>query len=313
MKKILIPLLFLIVAFNSFSQAKKPELMVMPAEVWCNQNEFMLSFENQGVQKLIPNYKQALQSSMELNTVIVKIGEIMAERGFPLKDLNATLNDLDQTEAENEMTQNKDGQGLSETPFDKLMNRAKADIIIEVAWSQNVVGPKRSVTFLLTGKDAYTNKQVASASGTGVPSFSAEVPLLLQEAVVSHMDNFTNQLQTYFDDMMTNGREVSLEIGVFDNDEDNNLETEFGDQELIEIIENWISDNTVNHRYSLGSATENKMIFNQVRIPLYNEKGRPMATDYFANSLRKYLKGEPYNIKGKVQRNGLGRARVILF
>ncbi len=313
MKNIKIILLFLIVSAEVFSQAKKPELMVMPAEVWCAENEFMQSYDVQGVVKDMPNYKIALQNSMDLNAVIAKIGELMAERGFPLKDLNATLNDLAQIEAENQMTQSSDGYNLMESPYDRLMNRAKADIVLEVAWKLNQVGPKRSITFILSGKDAYTNKQVASASGTGNPSLSAEVPILLQEAVLEHIDGFTGQLQRHFDDMLANGREVNLQIGIFENDEDLSLETFYGDMDLVEIIENWIADNTVSHRYNLVDATENRMEFTQVRIPLYSATGRAMSTDHFANDLRKYLRKAPLGIKSKLQRKGFGRAKLILF
>ena len=55
------------------------------------------------------------------------------------------------------------------------MNRAKADILIEVVWNINRRGPKRSVTYTLRGVEAYTNKQVAATQGTGEPSMAADV------------------------------------------------------------------------------------------------------------------------------------------
>ena len=32
----------------AFSQAKKPTIMVVPSDVWCNTNGYMMEFDNQG-------------------------------------------------------------------------------------------------------------------------------------------------------------------------------------------------------------------------------------------------------------------------
>ena len=54
-----------------------------------------------------------------------------------------------------------------EAYMERLMNRAKADILIEVVWNINTMGPKRSVTYTLRGLDAYTNKRVVSILSGG--------------------------------------------------------------------------------------------------------------------------------------------------
>ena len=178
----------------------------------------------------------------------------------------------------------------------------------------NVTGPKKSITFNMQGLDSYTDKQIATAAGTGAPSFSAEVPVLLEEAVLSHMDNFTNTLQTTFEDMFTNGREVIVRIKTWDSwDED--LESEFDGEELIDIIDNWMAQNTVNGRYSMTDATASMMLFEQVRMPLFYERNgsqRAMDTRRFAKNLSGFLKDEPYNIPNKVTTKGLGRATIYL-
>ena len=241
---IVLCLLLLCGSLNLNAQAKKPTIMVIPADVWCANNGYMQSYETQGVKTDVPDYKAALQNDMDLVNVITKIGELMAERGFPLKDLSSTIRSMEQSSAENEMlTSSTSGAMLAETPYEKVVNRAKADILVEVTWKINETGPRRSVTYTLRGLDAYTNKQVAAATGTGDPSLAAETPVLLEEAVLNNMDNFTSQLQAHFDDLMTNGREVALEILVFDNGSGVNLETEFDGEMLTDIIDNWMYDN----------------------------------------------------------------------
>jgi len=88
---------------------------------------------------------------------------------------------------------------------------------MELTYTINTTGPKKSVSYTLRGLDAYTDKQIAGDSGTGAPSFSAELPVLLEEAVLAHIDNFNAQLQAHFDDMFANGREIIVRIKKFDS------------------------------------------------------------------------------------------------
>ena len=67
------------------------------------------------------------------------------------------------------------GASVAENPIDMLKKVAKADIIMQLTWTINKTGPKKSVTFILQGLDSYTDKQIAGAQGTGAPSMSAEI------------------------------------------------------------------------------------------------------------------------------------------
>ncbi len=314
LSKILFAICFLFISITANSQAKKPTLMVVPSDAWCIQNGYSLSFNNQGSVVKIPDYKRALQENTEVLQVISQINGMMAERGFPLKNMESAIKTLEANAAEDNMRSSKEsGSGVSESPIDALKKAAKADIIIQLTWTISSVGPKKTINFNLQGLDAYTDKQVATATGTGAPSFSATTPVLLSEAVLSHMDNFTESLQSHFEDMFANGREIIVRIQKW-NDWDGDLESEFGpdDDELGTIIEDWMADNTVKGRFSTTDITENMALFEQVRIPLYNEKGRAMDARRFVRELSKVLKKTPYLIPNKVVMKGLGRATIIL-
>lgn len=314
MRKLINVLFFLTVMGQvAFAQVKKPTIMVIPAEAWCANNGYMLSYEAQGVKTDVPDYKKALQNDINLFNVITKISELMAERGFPLKDFSSTIKSIEQSSAENQMlTSSTSGASLAETPYEQLGNMAKADIIVELLWTINVVGPKRSVTYTLSGKDAYTNNVIASTTGTGAPSLAAEIPVLLEEAVLNKMDNFTSQLQAHFDDLLTNGREVNVEVLVFNNGSGKNLETEFDGEMLSDIIDEWMYNNTQEHRYNISVATENRMLLERVHIPLYRDNGMPMDTRSFANNLRRFLRAAPYNVECKLVTKGLGKAILVI-
>lgn len=299
------------------SQAKKPTIMIVPSDVWCNKNGYMQEFDNQGTIVKVPDYKKAFQEDANLGFVISKINGMMAERGFPLKNMESVLKTLSQESAEEAMLTSKvNGVNISESPIDLLKKTAKADIIMQLTWTTNQLGPKKQITFNLQGLDAYTNKQIATAAGSGAPSFSSAEPVLLEEAVLSHLDNFNNTLQTYFEDLFTNGREVVIKIQKWD-DWEHDLESYFGpeEEELGILIEDWIAENTVEGRFNTTDATENMMLIEQVRIPMFYERNgrqRAMDTRTFANNLSKYLRKAPFNITSKVVTSGLGKAIIVL-
>jgi hypothetical protein len=297
-----------------YSQAKKPTIMVVPSDAWCNKNGYMSEFDNQGSIIKLPDYTKALQEDTDLLLVISKINELMSDRGFPLKNLESSLKSLQEQAAEDALLTSKSGADLLESPIDKLKQVAKADIWMQLTWTVNKTGPKKSITFNLQGLDAYSNKQVAGASGTGQPSFSAEIPVLLEEVVLAYIDNFNVQLQSHFDDMAENGREIALRIRTW-NSFDGDLESEYEGEELRTIIEDWVADNTVQGRFSTDDATESLMVFSQVRIPLYtvdkNGRERALDTRNWAGGLQKMLKTK-YQIDAKLMMKGLGQAQLVI-
>ena len=303
--------LILVASSAAFSQAKKPTIMILPGDVWCTQNGYMMEYDNQGTVVKVPDYKRAFQENADLLLVISKINGLMADRGFPLKNAESVLKTLANESAEDAMLSSKSGASAAESPIDKLKKTAKADIIMDLTWTVTTVGPKKQINFILRGLDAYTDKEIANATAPGTPSFTADVPTLLQEAVLAHIDNFNNGLQRHFDDLFANGREVIIRIKKFDS-WDGDLETEFDGKELNNYIEDWVSKNTVKNRYSLSQSTENMMFFEQVRIPLYDESGKAIDARGFCKGLQSYLKNPPFSITNKLMTQGLGQASIVL-
>lgn len=311
MKSIISLAMLTICCVAAMGQAKKPTLMVVPSNAWCKEHGYEQTFDNQGTQEQIPDYKAALSADKQLNAVISKINTLMADRGFPLKDLQQNVKSIANLSAEDRLIKSKtSGAAITESPLDRLRRTAKADIILEIDWTVNTTGPKSSITYNLRALDAYSDKQVAGAEGTGNQSFSAEIPVLLEEAVQDHMDAFVERLQAHFDDLLTNGREVVLDMRVFESSPVD-FEQEYDGYELNEVIDNWLADNCVNHRFSKSDATESMILYEQVRIPLYKANGMAQDTYGFARELARYLGAAPYNIPVKTVNRGLGRCLLI--
>jgi hypothetical protein len=294
------------------AQAAKPRIMVFPANVWMKENNFVDVRDNQGKPEDVFDYQKALNNSNELYSVVNKLSGLMSERGFPLNDLAQELKNISFNSALNSLDENKKGSGLGETARDKLLKTARPDIILEIYWKVTTIGPKKSVSFDLKGIDAGTGKVVASANGPGTPSFSAQVDVLLAESVISHLDAFNAGLMNHFTDMFENGREITLDVKVWEdspkklNDEIN----EDGD-ELKDEIRKFVKDNSVKGRYVLAASSPTFMTFSPVRIPLFDAEGAPMDADMFAEKLKKHLR-KNFKLEGDNYPLSLSRAEVLI-
>ena len=134
MKKSIFTLALALVALIANAQIKKPELMVIPSDVWCITNGYYIEVENMGMTTKVPNYKQALQENMGLKLAIAKLNDLMAERQFPLQSLEQTIKNLEQRRMEDNLTTSKMGNELAESPLDEVARVAKCDIILELSW-----------------------------------------------------------------------------------------------------------------------------------------------------------------------------------
>lgn len=319
--QLLLLMLFTILSATSMAQAKKPTIMVVPSDAYCSRNGYVLEWvDESGNVNVISDLSNIFKKDdvEDLRLVISELSHIMADRGFPLKDLEQTLKSIQRETVEMSLLESSSGAYINESILDKVKRTAKADIILDLDFVPVQKGPQRYVSYNIRALDAYTNKVIAANSGVGSPSVSAPINILLEEAVLNFIDPFCAQLMGHFEDMAKNGREIVVKLKVWDSSDVNfEEEFEFEDEylELTDIISYWMEDNTVNHAPTRTDATENLITFEQVRIPLYKERrGRRSALDArgFANNLRSYLKKEPFYIESKIYERGLGEVWIII-
>ncbi len=303
--------IFGVATFSFAQQAKKPTIMILPSDNWCTQRYFTTNFSDQGNSVKVPNYQQAFQEDTELGQVISKVGQVLTDLGYSLKDAEQEIKSISTKTAEDNVTTSKtSGASLVESPLDILKRRVKSDIIIQIWWQVNRAGGGRSASFTLEAFDAYTNKRIATSTGNTQPSTDI-IPVLLANAVKENVKAFDKQMDSWYADQKKNGREINLTVRCWDS-WDKDLETEFGGEELTDCIQSWLQKNTVNGAFNLSDGTESFAQFEQVRIPLLDDKGKAMDARAFAIKLRKYLQQPPFSITSKVMVRGLGEAIVVL-
>jgi hypothetical protein len=299
----------LFVSLSTFAQ-KKPTIMILPSDYWCEMRYFMTTYDNQGTKVKIPNYQQAFMEDTEIGPVISKIGQILTGMGYSLKDAEQEIKSINTKTAEDNVTTSKtSGASLAESPLDILKRRIKCDILIQISWDLSRSAGGHSTTFTLEAFDSYTNKRIATSTGT--TQGTGGIADLLASAVKQNSKPFDKQMDKWYADQKKNGREINLTIRSWDS-WDNDLETEFDGEELIDCIQNWLKQNCVGGVFNLTDGTESFAQFEQVRIPFTDERGNAMDARSFATQLRKYLSKAPYNITAKVMQRGLGEAILVL-
>lgn len=296
---------------TSFSvQAASPTLMLLPDKTWCVQNNFVERVQKQGKTRYIEQFEKAFLENTDLKNVKTTINKLFKKMDFPLVDPEESLSGIDEEEDEEEFMESEEGGAeIQKTPYDMLMNKCKPDITLRVGWEVNSIGFKKSITYRLEAIDSYSKKSVAAVNGTSVPE-AARIEVLLERAITDKMPEFAQQLRSYFDDIQTNGREISLRVRVWNNAGFSLTKELSNGKELGEEIYQWVSDNTINHQFTEGNTTPTSARYTQVRIPLRDSVGNPLQAKQFVKELQNHLRS--FGIKSANRTAALGSGVIVI-
>ena len=289
----------------------KTSFMVVPGDNWMTQNGYYKLVDNQGDEEPVFNYKKALLESADLKLVLVKVEAMLVERGLKVINFESALNNVKMDNAENAVLTSKTSKAsASESAFDMLMKTAKADVLVKVSWTNNKIGPYNQISLIMEGIDSYTLTPFAPVQGIGKKSFEASIPILLEEVVLTKIDELLARVDEHAADIQENGRKVKIVFKKWDS-WTGDFEQEFDGKELNEILEEWFKTNAKGGSFEIEEATDNKMVF-VARIPLLDENNAAMTANSFIRPLNKLLKAPPYSILNKLMNYGLGKAQIML-
>lgn len=321
MKKLFISFMALLCTLGAFAQstaeninqpkAMKPIIMVVPEKAWCINQGFVKDDDPKS-----PDYEKALLNNDVLN-VITKMGGIMQERGYPLKNLQSALDELKNESAMDLALVSKADGEIVEDELDQLTRVAQADILVNIAFTRTTYGPRNMVEFRVTSIDAATSKQIGGETGRSSAS-GAPISALLEESVLGFIDNFTGSIQRHFEDLVANGREGSVIFKIANDcpltfESEVNLNGDTG--ELNEVIDYWMNEHTVNGSFTQNGKTRNRLSYEQVRFPLIGKGkfgGKPKAInmDGFIKPITQFL--SQFGLSVSTTPVGIGKAYVVL-
>jgi hypothetical protein len=200
---------------------------------------------------------------------------------------------------------------VDKSPYDEVTETARPDVALYVLWDITGQAPKRQISFTLLAVDAYTKKTIAAKSGVGEPSLSGNTAAMLQEGVLTHIDNLITSLTEYRESIETRGREIVLRLRIAEG-AGFNFETECNGKELNDLIEDWLTAHAKGGEFKAGANTETRLQFSNVRIDLIKDE-KAYDAKAFGKELEKYLKTTcPAQAKIKLQARGLGGVDLYL-
>lgn len=293
------------------TKAMKPIIMVVPEKAWCINHGFTRDDDPNS-----PDYEKALRDDDVLN-VITKMGAIMQERGYPLKNLSSALDELKNEEAMDMALVSKNDGEIMENDLDKLTRVAQADILVNIAFTRANYGPRDMIEFRVTSIDAATNKQIGGEIGHSSAS-GAPITSLLNESVLGFIDQFSSSILRYFDDVITNGREGSVVFKIAQDcplnfESEITLNGETG--ELNEAIDYWMNEKTINGAFTQNGKTRTRLSYEQVRFPLFGKgkfggKQKAINMEGFIKPITTFL--SQFGLSVATTPVGIGKVYVVL-
>ena len=129
MRNFILSILLVVVSISMMAQAKKPAIMVIPSDAYCSRHGYTTEWvdENGNVNVVSDISNIFKQDDIEdLRLVISELSQIMAERGFPLKDLEQTLKSIQQETVEMSLLESSSsGAYITESMLDSVKRTAE--------------------------------------------------------------------------------------------------------------------------------------------------------------------------------------------
>lgn len=280
MKRIFLFFVVLTMTTSIFAQVNtvQPSIMVIP-------------FVPEGA-----DIRKSLDVSNDKRQVIAQISGAFADIGFATKDFYANFKSVSQNAAFEEDSQTD--------LKSQIIANSGADIFVEADININIQSDGNSVRVVLKACEASTAKVLASKIGDSGRFYTSDIGKLGAKAVEKAMDGFLNTMQQSFNDIIINGRSIVVNIS-FSEMSDFDTSSEVGDSgdELRDLLEEWMEENSYKNYYHIQGTTAKKMIFDDVRIPLKDPTtGNNYNINKFSRSLANFFK--KYNMSVDRDMNG---------
>lgn len=286
---------------NPIVQAK-PEIMVIPSDQTLQQFGCIRQRKIDGRKYSERDYRKFLLNDENFKPIVADIQNRFIDADYPLNDFEQTLKSIDNLNAADIAS------GLAKDARTRLIKAAAPDIVLELNYSIGSDYTKsnrkeKEVRYVLSAIDAYTNKVVATVQADGLTgdngvellsnSFDSEIPTLMAD------------IQKYFNDVLSRGREITVHINM-DAASNQKLTDESieGDTYADEIMD-YIKTHTVKGAYRLQANTSDLLSFTNVRIKVLNDDGTQYGVYDWTRDLQKYLK-KNLGLSSENRSQGLG-------
>lgn len=240
------------------------------------------------------NLRTVLDDDLNTRIAIAKVKEGFDSRGFTTIDFVGKLKS-----AKDNQVFTMDNQSDIK---DKILELSGSDIYIVTEATTKSDNTGSSATVIITGYETTTGNSIANKVSNSGKFQTNDIERLVSRAVEKSMDEFTYMVSEKFNQISKNGRSVLVDFG-FSEDSYINMKSEIDgtDLALSDVLEDWFSKNSLNGSYHIQGITNNKMIFDEVKIPLKDKNGNNYTSTKFALDIYKYLKSLNLDVNREVK------------
>lgn len=237
-----------------------------------------------------------LDQNPYIRIAVSKVKEAFDQRGWSTVDFAANLR-----AAESNAAFSADRQ--SDFKSD-LLTGSGADFYVQVDAQLTSDAGGNNINLVVTAFETHTGASFSNKNASSGKFGTNDYEKLISRAFEKIQEEFMNTLAVKTDEIREIGRAIIIHFNLDENAQlDFDAELSNG-KFLNEAIEEWVSANAFNNRANLAGIVEKKMLFDEVRIPLFDqETGQPYNANKFANEIVRFLKSNGItatrNIKGQ--------------
>ncbi|WP_455591249.1 DUF6175 family protein [Bacteroides sp.] len=272
MKKLAIACMMLCACFVAKAQdtrgtgsgVKQPEIVVVP---------FTLEGED---------VRQVIEQNPMMALAISKVKEQFNDRGFITKDFITLLKASKNTSLM-----------MDEAAIDykaRIVRESKADIqvLVKIVGNQEANGAVE-VALMLEAVEVQTGNSLANKSYMSGKFITNDFIKLANRALNMIGDDFFSNLQSAFNQMVEDGRELAIQIG-FSSDCEMDATSEVGSNgnDFQMEVEDWLLNNAFKGVYSVNGSE--KLLDISMQVPLYDQtSGAPFNLSRMRTVLKRFL------------------------
>ncbi len=229
--------------------------------------------------------RTVLDDNPHIRTAVSKVKEAFDQRGWSTVDFVANLR---AAQANAAFTSDRQTNFKSD-----LLTTSGADFYVQVDVQIITSDSGTSTVLNVTAFETHTGASFSNKTGTSKFA-SNDYEKLISKAFEQIQEEFLNTLMVKTDEIREIGRATMVEFNLDENATiDFDSEINSSGEYLNEIIEDWIATNAYKGRANLTGILENKMVFDEVRIPLYDqETNKPYNLNRFATEVIKFLRSK---------------------
>jgi len=297
---------------NAIEQAR-PTIIVIPGDGTLQNFGCLTQQKKNGESYVIRDYQTYLLKDDRCKRLVGHIQDLFTQQNYPLNDFEQSLKKIS-TKSATDVADN-----YAQDAKTRLMQTVNPDIILELDYQttadkkqnkltgHNYSSPKsedpKNVSYTLRAIDAYNNKVVASITKSNMKGTSTTETI--QDDIDKNATKLMRDIQQYFSDILTRGRDVTVRITLDRDCPFGLLDESIEGDSYADWIIDYIKTHTVKGAYKMVINTNNELSFENVRIPLLQEDGTQYGVYDWTRDLQKNLK-KNLGIKSTNRAQGLG-------